>query len=61
LRFFGSSGWFLLGKKGHEGSWSIPKGELEENEDPLAAAMREFEEETGFAVAGRPIPLGPLR
>jgi len=44
-----------------EGSWSIPKGELEENEDPLKAAMREFEEETGFAVADSPIPLEPLR
>jgi predicted NUDIX family NTP pyrophosphohydrolase len=43
------------------GSWSIPKGEFEENEDPLTAAVREFEEETGFAVAGSPIPLEPLR
>ncbi len=47
--------------KKDEGSWSIPKGELEENEDPLTTAMREFEEETGFAVAGKPIPLEPLR
>jgi predicted NUDIX family NTP pyrophosphohydrolase len=47
--------------KKDEGSWSIPKGGLEENEDPLTAAMREFEEETGFAVAGSPIPLEPLR
>jgi predicted NUDIX family NTP pyrophosphohydrolase len=47
--------------KKDEGSWSIPKGEFEENEDPLTAAMREFEEETGFAVAGSPIPLEPLR
>ncbi len=44
-----------------EGSWSIPKGEFEESEDPLKAAIREFEEETGFAVAGNPIPLEPLR
>lgn len=47
--------------KKDEGSWSIPKGGLEEKEDPLTAAMREFEEETGFAVAGSPIPLEPLR
>ena len=47
--------------KKDEGSWSIPKGEFEENEDPLTAAMREFEEETGFAVASRLIPLEPLR
>jgi len=47
--------------KKDERSWSIPKGGLEENEDPLTAAMREFEEETGFAVAGSPIPLEPLR
>jgi predicted NUDIX family NTP pyrophosphohydrolase len=43
------------------GAWSIPKGELEENEDPLAAARREFEEETGSAAAGEVIPLKPLR
>ena len=30
------------------GAWSIPKGEFEEGEDPLAAARREFHEETGF-------------
>ena len=29
------------------GSWSIPKGEYEEGEDPSACALREFEEETG--------------
>lgn len=31
-----------------EGVWSIPKGELEGEEDQLAAAIREFEEEIGF-------------
>lgn len=30
------------------GVWSIPKGEIDEGEDPLGAARREFEEETGF-------------
>jgi predicted NUDIX family NTP pyrophosphohydrolase len=29
------------------GAWSIPKGEYQEGEDPLAVAVREFEEETG--------------
>jgi len=32
------------------GAWSIPKGEHSEDEDPQAAALREFEEETGTAV-----------
>ncbi len=36
------------------GSWSIPKGEYEEGEDPREAAAREFQEETGF-VATSPI------
>ena len=29
------------------GAWSLPKGELEDGEEPLAAAQREFHEETG--------------
>jgi predicted NUDIX family NTP pyrophosphohydrolase len=29
------------------GAWSIPKGEYEPGDDPLAVALREFEEETG--------------
>ncbi len=33
------------------GAWSIPKGEYVAGEDPLAAAKREFQEETGFAPA----------
>jgi predicted NUDIX family NTP pyrophosphohydrolase len=33
------------------GAWSIPKGLVEENEAPLAAAIREFEEETGVSLA----------
>ena len=37
------------------GAWSIPKGEYEAGEDPLAAAKREFEEELGT-----PAPDGPM-
>jgi predicted NUDIX family NTP pyrophosphohydrolase len=43
------------------GSWSIPKGELNPNEDPLASAKREFAEETGFAAIGEFTPLTPLK
>ena len=43
------------------GSWSIPKGEFDDSEDPLAAAQREFEEETGIACTGEFIPLEPVR
>ena len=34
------------------GAWSIPKGEFGKGEDPLAAARREFAEETGFEAEG---------
>ena len=47
--------------KRDDGAWSIPKGEFEEGEEPLAAAIREFEEETGAPAAGKFIPLEPLR
>jgi predicted NUDIX family NTP pyrophosphohydrolase len=44
------------------GAWSIPKGEHEHAEDSLAAARREFEEETGIsAPPGEPIDLGVAR
>jgi predicted NUDIX family NTP pyrophosphohydrolase len=38
-------------RKDH-GSWSIPKGEYSPDENPLEAAKREFEEETGFTAQG---------
>jgi predicted NUDIX family NTP pyrophosphohydrolase len=47
--------------KKDEGAWSLPKGEFEDNEEPLAAAKREFEEETGFIPVGEMVPLKPLR
>jgi predicted NUDIX family NTP pyrophosphohydrolase len=42
------------------GSWSIPKGEFAEGEDALAAARREFAEETGFKPEGEFQLLGEL-
>ena len=44
------------------GSWTIPKGEIVPGEDPLAAAIREFEEELGFAPQGKSLKiLSPRR
>ncbi len=44
-----------------EGAWTVPKGEYEEGEEPLAAAQREFLEETGFNVHGPFLELGSVR
>ncbi len=44
-----------------DGAWSIPKGEYAEGDDALAAARREFREETGFEVTGSFLPLMPLK
>jgi predicted NUDIX family NTP pyrophosphohydrolase len=44
------------------GAWSIPKGEYEDGEDPLACALREFEEETGTRLdATDVVELGSVR
>ena len=43
------------------GAWSIPKGEIHPGEDPLAAARREFAEETGLPAAGPFVALGAIR
>lgn len=50
--------------KKDEGSWSIPKGGIEDEEEPRACALREFEEELGAAPALDPedlIELGSIR
>jgi predicted NUDIX family NTP pyrophosphohydrolase len=42
------------------GVWSIPKGEFV-SEEPLKAAIREFEEETGYLIDGEFIELHPVK
>lgn len=43
-----------------EGAWTIPKGEYDDSEEPLAAAVREFSEETGFPVTPPFLSLGEI-
>ncbi|MCF0070205.1 NUDIX domain-containing protein [Dyadobacter sp. CY261] len=43
------------------GAWSIPKGEYDDPEDALAAARREFAEETGMAIDGDFLPLAAIK
>src|SRR5829696_7412301 len=43
-----------------DGVWSIPKGLFDADEDPLAPARREFEEETGQKIAGDFFELKPI-
>jgi predicted NUDIX family NTP pyrophosphohydrolase len=47
--------------KKDDGAWSIPKGEFAEGENPLAAAKREFQEETGSPVDGNFEKLAPIK
>ena len=47
--------------KKDQGVWSIPKGEIELNEDGLSTAKREFEEETGIKPDGEMLSLGAAR
>jgi predicted NUDIX family NTP pyrophosphohydrolase len=47
--------------KKDEGAWSIPKGEFEPHEEALAAAQREFTEETGYVATGEFTPLTPIK
>lgn len=48
-------------KEKDDGVWTIPKGEIEIGEETLAAARREFREETGFFVEGSFAALTPIR
>ena len=48
-------------RKKDEGAWSIPKGLIGPGETPLAAANREFAEETGHRPRGNPLSLGEAR
>lgn len=57
LVHFGGPFW----AKKDQGAWSIPKGEIEPGEDALAAAKREFQEETGFQPEGEMLALGSIR
>lgn len=48
-------------KNKDEGVWSIPKGEVADDEKALDAAIREFEEETGTKLSGEFIALTPVK
>jgi predicted NUDIX family NTP pyrophosphohydrolase len=47
--------------KKDDGSWTIPKGEPNADEDLLVTAQREFEEETGQKPTGPFMPLHPIK
>ena len=68
FRRTGSCPEFLLGHPGgplwarkDHGAWMVPKGLIEPGEDPAAAAVREFEEETGLICPSLGQALTPLR
>lgn len=44
-----------------KGAWAIPKGQVDNGEEPLDAARREFQEETGFIANGEFLRLGTIR
>lgn len=48
-------------KNKDDGAWSIPKGEFDDQEEPLIAAQREFEEEVGRSITGNFIKLQPIK
>jgi predicted NUDIX family NTP pyrophosphohydrolase len=43
------------------GAWQIPKGGIDDGEEPVAAALREVEEELGLALSGELQPLDEIR
>lgn len=47
-------------KNKDDGAWTLPKGVIEEGEEPFAAAIREFEEETGHRPGGPFLVLGSV-
>ena len=47
--------------KKDQGAWSIPKGEVQQDEDLLHAATREFREEIGHHVSGKFLPMSPAK
>ena len=50
-----------LWSKKDAGVWSIPKGLVDQGENPLEGAKREFQEETGFTASGQFISLRPVK
>jgi predicted NUDIX family NTP pyrophosphohydrolase len=48
-------------KNKDDGSWTIPKGEIDDDEDSFLAAKREFKEETGKEINGKFISLEPIK
>src|SRR5205809_292776 len=48
-------------KKKDAGAWTIPKGEIQDGEEALAAAKREFKEELGIDIEGEFVSLTPIR
>ena len=48
-------------KNKDQGAWSVPKGEFADSENPLDAAIREFEEETGVKLNGNFIELEQIK
>jgi len=47
--------------KKDDGAWTIPKGQIDDGEEALAAARREFAEETGGSAVGEAIALGDYK
>jgi predicted NUDIX family NTP pyrophosphohydrolase len=61
LRFFLAHPGGPFWRKHDDHAWTIPKGLVEQGEEPLDAAQREFREETGIEPSGPFIPLGAVK